>query len=110
MTSPVRLERVENDLRITWSDGITRRYLPADLREHCPCATCREKRRAPQANAELLPVIAMEETRPCTVTGMRPVGNYAYNIQFNDGHDTGIFTFALLQTLGDLESDSEQMP
>ena len=31
---------------------------------------------------------------------MKPVGNYAYAIAFSDGHDTGIFTFALLLELG----------
>jgi DUF971 family protein len=34
---------------------------------------------------------------------MRPVGNYAYGIQFSDGHDTGIFTLELLGQLGRLE-------
>jgi DUF971 family protein len=31
---------------------------------------------------------------------MEPVGNYAYSIRFSDGHDTGIYTFELLQALG----------
>ena len=41
-----------------------------------------------------------KETQPSSVTGMRPVGNYAYNIAFNDGHDTGIFTLDFLRELG----------
>jgi DUF971 family protein len=32
---------------------------------------------------------------------MRPVGNYAYNIAFSDGHDSGIFTFDHLFQLGE---------
>jgi DUF971 family protein len=28
------------------------------------------------------------------------VGHYAYTIRFSDGHDTGIYTFELLQELG----------
>ena len=31
---------------------------------------------------------------------MRPVGNYAYNIAFSDGHNTGLYTFELLTALG----------
>ena len=36
-----------------------------------------------------------------TIASMRPVGTYAYNIAFSDGHDTGLYTFELLSTLGE---------
>lgn len=48
----------------------------------------------------MLPVIAPEETQPLTISGMQPVGNYAYSIQFSDGHNTGIFALDLLKSLG----------
>ena len=103
--TPTNLERIsEHELQITWSDGQIRRYTAAELRDRCPCATCREKRKAQPAEPELLPVLSIEETQPSSVTGMRPVGNYAYNIQFNDGHDTGIFTLEFLRELGTEES------
>lgn len=35
---------------------------------------------------------------------MRPVGNYAYSILFSDGHDSGIFTFEFLLSLGTASS------
>jgi DUF971 family protein len=28
---------------------------------------------------------------------MQPVGNYAYNVRFSDGHSSGIFGFDLLR-------------
>src|SRR6185312_6091649 len=31
---------------------------------------------------------------------LRPVGNYAIRIAFDDGHDTGLFTWTYLQQLG----------
>jgi DUF971 family protein len=31
---------------------------------------------------------------------MVPVGNYAYRIEFSDGHSTGIYTLDLLRRLG----------
>lgn len=98
--NPTNLERIDDDLRITWSDGQIRRYTPTELRDRCPCATCREKRKAESVEPDLLPVLSMEEAQPSKVAGMRPVGNYAYNIQFNDGHDTGIFTLDFLRELG----------
>ena len=56
-----------------------------------------------------LPILAPEEARPLEITGMRPVGNYAYNIAFSDGHDSGIFTFEMLRglTADDRDDTSE---
>jgi DUF971 family protein len=34
------------------------------------------------------------------LSGLRPVGNYAYSVAFSDGHDTGIFSLELLRRLG----------
>jgi DUF971 family protein len=97
---PTKLAIVEgNRLLIEWSDGERREYAFADLRDHCPCATCREKRAA-QAPKTLLPVLKMEEAQPLAIKGMKPVGHYAYSIEFSDGHDTGIYTFELLRELG----------
>ncbi len=87
-------------LLITWSDGQKRCYTAAELRERCPCATCREKRNAPAAPAPLLPVLSVAEARPTKIQGMSPVGNYAYSIEFSDGHDTGIYTLEFLRELG----------
>lgn len=98
---PTKLELTSDDrLQITWSDGEVRAYTFRELREACPCATCREKRNAPAATPTLLTVLSPAETRPLKITSMRPVGNYAYSIAFSDGHDTGIFTLDFLRTLG----------
>jgi DUF971 family protein len=88
-----------NRLRIDWSDGTVREYGVRELRDGCPCATCREKRAHPQPTA-LLPVLSAAETQPLAIREMKPVGNYAYAIAFSDGHDTGIFTIDYLRELG----------
>jgi DUF971 family protein len=87
----------DNSLLVDWSDGQRRSYAVQQLRDECPCATCREKRSAPKP---LFPVLKPEEARPLRVLGMKPVGNYAYSIEFSDGHDTGIYTFQRLLELG----------
>jgi DUF971 family protein len=99
---PTSLSRTDDGrLQIAWSDGRTRVYTVKELRDACPCATCREKRTAAASEPPpLLPVLKPEEARPLTVAGMQPVGNYAYSIAFSDGHDTGIFTLELLRELG----------
>ena len=35
-----------------------------------------------------------------SILEMKPVGHYAYGIHFADGHDTGIYTFEFLRSLG----------
>lgn len=90
---------------IGWSDGKELRYSAVQLRSACPCATCREKHGKP-AQPEIqpqksLPVIGLAEARPLEIESMQPVGQYAYNIAFSDGHNSGIYTFDLLYELGE---------
>ncbi len=97
--------RGSDHLLIEWSDGEKREYTVRELREKCPCATCREKRSVPPAPPPLLRVLSAAEAQPLRLLGMKPVGNYAYSIGFSDGHDTGIFTLELLATLGQVVSE-----
>src|SRR5690606_10598117 len=98
---PTSLEvRDGNKLRIEWSDGTVREIGFGELRKACPCSTCREQRKAPPQPTGALQVLSLAEARPLTIAGMSPVGNYAYGIEFSDGHDTGIYTLELLRSLG----------
>lgn len=94
-------KREDNSIEIRWSDGIVRTYTPSKIRDACPCATCKEKRKAEESKPKgLLKVLSAAETVPLAITGMRPVGNYAYNISFSDGHSSGLFTMELLRDIG----------
>ena len=98
---PTELRLVDPSLlRIAWSDGQAREYAVRELREQCPCATCRERRTAPPPPSTELPVLSPAETQPLRITAMQPTGRYAYSIHFSDGHDTGIYTLELLRELG----------
>ncbi len=98
---PTEIARLDDgQLLIAWSDGQRLVYTARQLRDSCPCATCREKR---NQEKPLLPVLSEAETLPLGISGMKPVGHYAYSVEFSDGHDTGIFTFDLLRELGRLE-------
>ena len=90
-------KEADRTLIIEWSDGGKRRYSFQELRDACPCASCREARTKPK---DLLPVLSAEETAPIEITGMQPVGTYAYAIEFSDGHNTGIYSYDLLLRLG----------
>ena len=81
----------DGDLVIRWHDDSTKVYKVKDLRDGCPCATCREQRKAPAVAEPLLPILGAEEFG-LRITAMKPVGTYAYGITFSDGHDSGIYT------------------
>ncbi|MFM9059820.1 MAG: gamma-butyrobetaine hydroxylase-like domain-containing protein [Planctomycetaceae bacterium] len=85
-------------VEIGWSDGRRAVFSPRLLRDACPCATCREARAAPP-KPHLLPVLAPTEMRPLAITAMTPVGQYAYSIEFSDGHSSGIYTLEYLREL-----------
>jgi DUF971 family protein len=105
--TPIAIARRDQGIELTWSDGSRRLYSADSLRRACPCALCREKNSAETekiASSLSLPVLSHAETLPLVVQRMQPVGNYAYNIHFSDGHDSGIYTFELLGQLGQIVS------
>ncbi len=107
---PKELEKTDSGIRLLWSDGKEQLLSARFLRLVCPCATCREKRtaKAGTADAGSLPVISPAEAAPEAIVAMRPVGNYAYQITFADGHDTGIFSFEFLRSLEDRGETASQ--
>ena len=100
---PTNLELADPTcLEISWSDGQSRRYKVRELRDRCPCATCREVRNAPPPPATQLPVLSAAAAAPLQIKRMSPVGNYAYSIEFSDGHTTGLYTLDFLYQLGEV--------
>lgn len=106
---PTQLTRLSpGEIEMLWSDGARMRYRATLLREKCPCATCRERRRGEQQTRDAesgrrslaLPVLSAAEAKPLAIERVSPVGNYAYNIALSDGHDSGIFPLELLRQIG----------
>ena len=99
---PTDIKLEENNLlKIQWDDGKEHRLPIQVIRDTCPCATCREKRTEEKTPSNELNVLSLAETQPLRLLGIAPVGNYAYSINFSDGHDTGIFTLEFLRKLGE---------
>ena len=87
---------------ITWSDAHTSHYDFSYLREHCPCATCREERekhermnRSTAGGSSALPMFKPK----ITARAASSVGSYAVQIEFTDGHSTGIYSFDHLREI-----------
>jgi DUF971 family protein len=87
---------------IAWADGHTSHYDFAFLRENCPCATCNDERgkkesqRAMNLPASALLPMYKPKARAQSAT---QVGNYAIQINFTDGHSTGIFSYDYLRSV-----------
>jgi DUF971 family protein len=100
-TTPRSLKNDGDALLIEWSDGVTHRIPWSALRAACPCATCRVERAKPPQTKPLFSILSPAEARPLAPVSMKPMGNYAYGIAFNDGHSSGIYSLDLLRQLGD---------
>jgi DUF971 family protein len=95
---PLSLRRDGERLVIAWSDGFTGAIPLRRLRDSCPCASCNEKRQLPPNPLNLLTEAEMKAGAPAPVA-MPARGLYAYQIVWNDGHDTGIYTIEYLREL-----------
>ena len=95
---PVEIQRNDQGaMRVLWGDGHESRYAYADLRRACPCATCREQRAQRQQNPfQILSTATPHGVEPVQLNA---VGSYALNIEWSDGHHTGIYPWDLLRTL-----------
>jgi len=105
-----------NGVDITWADGHASHFDFAYLREECPCAMCNDERmkkaqgqekdrqlkreNAARAAAAPLgsPLLPMYKPK-LAAKSAHAVGNYALQIDFNDGHATGIYSFDYLRTI-----------
>lgn len=91
----LRLE--DQVLEVAWADGAKARFKTIVLRKHCPCAACRTERE--KRSEELLPVLSSPPASEIHATGGHVVGNYALQLDWSDGHNTGIYDFRLLRAL-----------
>lgn len=82
-----------------------RRLLTILFDNHAPIALEAEFLRVVSPSAEVQghspeQRVTVPGKRNVAISKMEPVGNYAVRIVFDDGHDTGIFTWDYLHTLG----------
>jgi DUF971 family protein len=97
---PVALRKDGTDnLVIEWSDAHRSIFTWKYLREHCPCAGCREEKLKPPDPFRILSPAELAPKPPLAPVAIQPVGYYAYRIIWNDGHDAGLFTLENLRAL-----------
>ena len=101
MPAPLALtdaQVIGTELAIRWRDG-RETYLPLErLRRHCPCAFCQGESTATTAYA---PARKDYSPESFVVRSLQPVGGYALQITWADGHATGIYPYPYLLALGE---------
>jgi DUF971 family protein len=96
--APTQIVAVGNDLAVAWPDG-REDYLGFELlRRNCPCAQCKGER-------DILGNVYRGPRRPLVpasfaLRAWTPVGNYAIQLFWSDGHSDGIYSFEYLRELG----------
>lgn len=93
----IRLKRSERVLEIDFDSG-EQFALPAEyLRVESPSAEVQGHGAGPKATVPGKAAVGID--------AVEPVGNYAVRLRFSDGHDTGLYSWDTLHTLG-LERDT----
>lgn len=102
MPTPVLLTPIpeERILRVLWDDDAMCDYPFSYLRGWCPCAVC-------QGHGGERRFVEVEDPQ---LVSIDMVGNYAVNPTWADGHETGIYTFEYLRSLGDELPDRKAPP
>ena len=83
----------DHDVLIRWDTGEEAVYPAKFLREQCPCASCVDELTGERIlKPSLLPILVFPKN-------IEPVGRYAIQIYWSDGHSTGIYTWERLYDL-----------
>jgi DUF971 family protein len=88
----VKLKQQEKELVVTYEDGSTFTFPAEYLRVESPSAEVQGH------GPDQKQLVAGR--RHVGIMSVEPVGNYAIKINFDDTHDTGIYSWSLLYKLG----------
>jgi DUF971 family protein len=103
-TEPARV-RVQKTtgtgMEIDWKDGHQSGWTFSWLRDACPCATCHEERgasgRKPGERKPQPATLLQMYKAPARPESVSPVGRYAISFHWNDGHQSGIYSWDYLR-------------
>ena len=88
-------QRDARTLSMLWEDGHRDDFDVRDLRLACHCALCIEE----MSGRKLLdPKTVRPDVSPRVISS---IGNYAIGIDWSDGHNSGIYSFDHLRSLGE---------
>jgi DUF971 family protein len=94
---PVDMQVVGEELAVKWPDGGESYIRLEFLRRCCPCAGCK-------GEMDIMGNLYKDPERPltagaCVLKRLTPVGNYAVNLHWGDGHSAGFYAYAYLRKI-----------
>lgn len=93
---PTNVQQIGHELAIQWNDG-AESYLDLQfLRRACPCAACGGE---PDVLGNIMRPNVSYSDNSFELAGFQVVGGYALQLQWKDGHGTGIYSFQYLRRL-----------
>jgi len=85
----------DGNLLVRWNDGKESNFPPRWLRARCPCAECVEEWSGKR-------VVGDEQVKAdVKQQEMHEVGRYAMQVEWSDGHSTGIYSWDYLLRIRD---------
>ncbi len=99
-------------IKLTLLDGSELNIPSETLRKECPCASCLDSKGKlshdkPLGGRASLRVIKATKEESLGIQNIWALGNYAIGMKWSDGHDTGIYTYTNLESLGAAESTTK---
>ncbi len=109
---PVTLEKWEEGqgIKIHWNDGHVSQYRAGWLRARCPCAACRQEKEPAAVQPPGLKMLPVVNPSSEQLASLEPIGQYAYNIAFKDGHATGLYAFDYLRSICECDECRQESP
>ena len=89
----IKYDSATRTLMITYDDGSLRQASAFHLRVNSPSAEV-------QGHGGERPPAPMDKEN-VSIAAMEPVGNYAVRLVFDDGHNSGLFTWQILHELSE---------
>ncbi len=96
---PLKVEPIGQELAIRWDDG-AESFIPLEtLRRACPCAGCK-------GETDVMGKVYKGPESPLTpaaftLARLMPIGGYALQPIWGDGHATGIYPYDYLRRIGE---------
>lgn len=96
---PLDIQQIGTELAIKWGDGTEVFIALERLRRACPCAGCKGEKDV-MGNLYKGPEIPLRP-ESFTLRNLVPVGTYAVQPTWGDGHNSGIYAYDYLRHLGE---------
>ena len=94
MATPRNIDVFSDAFYVTWNeDGHESVYMNRYLRGNCGCADCVSERTGKRVVGE------EQVAADVQATDVQRVGNYAIQVYWSDGHNTGIYPFERLRQI-----------